>query len=243
MTADIGGWEFWVDRGGTFTDVIARSPEGVIKTTKLLSENPAHYEDAAVHGIRLFADAGAQPIASVRMGTTVATNALLERQGAATALVITGGFGDAIRIGYQNRPDIFALNIELPGMLYSRVIEAHERMSAHGDVIVPLDEAGLRDDLEGAFEDGIQSIAIVFLHGYRFPAHERLAAGIAQKIGFAQVSVSHATSPLMKLISRGDTTLGGSDQCEFRAKRLPGARRKKQDNYRNRLIIIDYLSS
>ena len=211
------GWEFWIDRGGTFTDVVARSPDGEIASVKLLSENPGHYADAAVHGIHTFLDdrdeapsqahRGAGGVAAVRMGTTVATNALLQRRGARTALVITRGFGDALRIGYQNRPDIFALNIELPDMLYSHVVEAGERVSAQGEVIVPLDESSLRTELENVLERGVQSVAIVFLHGYRFPEHERQAARIARDAGFGQISVSHATSALMKLISRGDTTL------------------------------------
>ena len=202
------GWEFWIDRGGTFTDVVARSPKGEIASVKLLSENPGHYADAAVHGIGLFtAGDDPAPIAAVRMGTTVATNALLQRRGASTALVTTRGFGDALRIGYQNRPDIFALRIELPEMLYSHVIEADERISATGEVITPLDEARLRTELSEARARGVNSVAIVFLHGYRFPEHEQLAGRIASDIGFQQISVSHATSALMKLISRGDTTL------------------------------------
>ena len=208
MTTNATGWQFWVDRGGTFTDVVARSPQGGISAVKLLSENPGRYADAAVHGIRLFIDGeSAAPVAAVRMGTTVATNALLQRRGAATALVITKEFGDALRIGYQDRPDIFSLNIELPEMLYSRVIEADERMSAQGDVVKPLDRERLRAELTAAREQGMHSVAIVFLHGYRFPAHERLASRIAEEVGFRQISVSHTTSALMKLISRGDTTL------------------------------------
>ena len=202
------GWEFWIDRGGTFTDVVARNPEGEIASVKLLSENPGHYADAAVHGIGLFtAGHDAATITAVRMGTTVATNALLQRRGAPTALVTTRGFGDALRIGYQNRPDIFALRIELPEMLYSHVIEADERISAGGEIITPLNEASLRSELVAARAGGVHSVAIVFLHGYRFPEHERRAAEIAGEIGFRQISVSHATSALMKLISRGDTTL------------------------------------
>jgi len=207
VTAEAAGWQFWIDRGGTFTDVVARSPTGTISTVKLLSENPDRYEDAAVHGILNVAGGADGRIAAVRMGTTVATNALLERRGANTALVITRGFGDALRIGYQNRPDIFALKIELPEMLYARVVEASERMSVQGEVIQPLDERRLRRNLVEARESGAQSVAIVLLHGYRFPAHERLAARIAEEVGFPQISVSHSTSPLMKLISRGDTTL------------------------------------
>ncbi len=204
------GWHFWVDRGGTFTDVVAANPQGQISALKLLSQNPERYSDAAVYGIRsLIRDAGGQAtkIAVVKMGTTVATNALLERQGAVTALVITAGFGDALRIGYQNRPDIFALDIRLPEMLYTTVVEAQERVSARGNVVQPLDEAQLKKDLELARQQGVTSIAIVFLHGYRYPEHERRAAEIARELGFGQVSVSHKTSPLMKLVSRGDTTL------------------------------------
>ena len=207
MTAESTGWQFWIDRGGTFTDVVARSPVGVISTVKLLSENSEQYQDAAVHGILGVADAEDGRIAGIRMGTTVATNALLERRGATTALVITRGFGDALRIGYQSRPDIFALDIQLPEMLYAQVIETDERISAQGEVIELLDESSLRRDLENARAQGVQSIAIVLMHGYRFPTHERLAARIAEEVGFQQISVSHTTSPLMKLISRGDTTL------------------------------------
>lgn len=203
-------WHFWVDRGGTFTDIVAANPQGQISTLKLLSENPDRYPDAAVYGIRsLIRDFGghATKIAAVKMGTTIATNALLERQGAVTALVITAGFRDALRIGYQNRPDIFALDIQLPEMLYTVVVEAQERVSARGDVVQPLDEAQLKKDLELTSQQGITSVAIVLLHGYRYPEHERRAAEIARELGFEQVSVSHKTSPLMKLISRGDTTL------------------------------------
>jgi 5-oxoprolinase (ATP-hydrolysing) len=201
------GWQFWVDRGGTFTDIVARNPDGRISAAKLLSENPSRYKDAAVHGILRVFSTDNQPIEAIRMGTTVATNALLERRGANTALVITKGFGDALRIGYQNRPDIFALNIELPQILYAQVIEAQERISAQGTVIKPLDQITLRLQLEAAYKNNIQSVAIVFMHGYQFPAHEQVALKIAEEVGFKQISVSHSTSPLMKLISRGDTTL------------------------------------
>jgi len=204
------GWHFWVDRGGTFTDVVAADPHGRISALKLLSENPGRYPDAAVYGIRrLLRNAGDQTtkISAVKMGTTVATNALLERQGAATALVITAGFGDALRIGYQNRPDLFALNIKLPEMLYTCVVEAQERISAQGEIIRPLDEAKLRTALQTAIANGVSSVAIVLLHAYRYPEHERRAAEIADELGLTQISVSHRTSPLMKLVSRGDTTL------------------------------------
>jgi 5-oxoprolinase (ATP-hydrolysing) len=204
------GWHFWIDRGGTFTDVVAASPCDDISVLKLLSENPLHYSDAAVFGIHRILGESGKPdayVASVKMGTTVATNALLERQGAPTALVVTRGFRDALRIGYQNRPDIFALKIELPEMLYERVIEVSERISAGGDVIEDLDETKLRNDLEAARNSGIESIAIVLLHGYRYPRHENRVAAIARQVGFDQISVSNEVSPLMKLVSRGDTTL------------------------------------
>ena len=209
------GWQFWIDRGGTFTDVVAMSPDGRVMTDKLLSENPSQYEDAAIEGIRRVlereASAGrpadpAQPFV-VKMGTTVATNALLERKGDPTLLVITEGFADALRIGYQNRPELFALRIHLPDMLYSRVLEARERVDARGEVICPLDREALREGLQQAFDDGIRSAAIVFLHGYRHAGHERIAGEMARQIGFTQVSLSHQASPLMKLVSRGDTTV------------------------------------
>ncbi len=209
------GWQFWIDRGGTFTDIVALSPDGRVMTDKLLSENPAQYPDAAIEGIRRVIEcetqAGrapdpAQPFV-VKMGTTVATNALLERKGDPTLLVITEGFADALRIGYQNRPELFALQIELPDMLYSRVLEARERVSAQGEVIRPLDTAALREGLQQAYDGGIRSVAIVFLHGYRHGEHERLAGEIAADIGFGQISLSHQASPLMKLVSRGDTTV------------------------------------
>ncbi|MBL4614123.1 MAG: 5-oxoprolinase, partial [Magnetovibrio sp.] len=207
------GWKFWIDRGGTFTDVAARMPNGCIATLKLLSENPEQYPDAALEGMRrlmgLESDAvlPGDAIVHVKMGTTVATNALLERKGERTALVITRGFGDALRIGYQNRPHLFERNIHLPDLLHERVIEADERVTAHGAVIEELDEAALRQQLQDTYELGIRSVAIVFMHGYRFSAHEQRAAKIAQDIGFDQISTSHRASPLMKLVSRGDTTV------------------------------------
>jgi len=206
-------WKFWIDRGGTFTDVAARRPDGGIATLKLLSENPEQYPDAAVEGIRrllgLAAGEGipAHAIRHIKMGTTVATNALLERKGERTALVITQGFGDALRIGYQNRPRLFERNIQLPDLLHERVIEAQERVDAHGAVITDLDEQALRIQLQAAFDAGMRSLAIVLMHGYRYPDHERRAARIAKAIGFGQISTSHETSPLMKLVSRGDTTV------------------------------------
>jgi 5-oxoprolinase (ATP-hydrolysing) len=207
------GWQIWIDRGGTFTDLVARRPDGALVTHKLLSENPGRYRDAAIQGIRdlLGLDPGepipAERIAVIKMGTTVATNALLERKGERTVLVITHGFGDALRIGYQNRPRLFDRHIKLPEMLYERVIEADERISARGDVLRALDVAALERDLQAARAAGIRAAAIVFMHGYRYPAHEREAARIARALGFAQVSVSHEVSPLMKLVARGDTTV------------------------------------
>ena len=206
------GWQFWIDRGGTFTDIVAVSPEGRVEALKLLSVAPGQYEDAGLAGIRRFlglaADAPipAERIAAVRIGTTVATNALLERKGEPTALVITAGFEDQLEIGAQARPDIFARRIVKPGMLYARVIGAAERVLADGTVERPLDEERLERDLAAARRDGIESAAIVFMHGFAFPAHEEAAARIAEKIGFTQVSVSHA-SPLIKIVPRGDTTV------------------------------------
>ena len=212
MTSD-GKYQFWIDRGGTFTDIVARRPDGTLITHKLLSENPGRYDDAAVHGIRellgLVADAPipSGAIDAVKMGTTVATNALLERNGERTALVITRGFGDALKIGYQNRPKLFVRRIELPSQLYERVIEADERIGARGELVRPLDLAGVRTALQAAHDDGIRAVAIVLMHGYRYPQHEQAIADLARAIGFPQVSVSHEVSPLMKLVSRGDTTV------------------------------------
>ena len=206
-------WQFWIDRGGTFTDVVGRRPDGALVTLKLLSENTEHYRDAAVEGIRrLLGLPAGEPITSesvecVKMGTTVATNALLERKGDRTLLVTTRGFRDALRIAYQARPKLFERRIALPELLYERVIEAEERVGAHGEVLQPLDEAHLRERLWAASDAGIRSVAIVFMHGWRFTAHEQAAARIAREIGFTQVSVSHEVSPLMKLVSRGDTTV------------------------------------
>jgi 5-oxoprolinase (ATP-hydrolysing) len=208
-----GRWEFWIDRGGTFTDVVARRPDGRLAVRKLLSEDPGRYDDAVLAGIRgLLGVPAGQPIpagriGSVRLGTTVATNALLERRGEPTVLVITRGFRDALRIGYQNRPRIFARQIILPELLYHRVIEVTERVSAHGEVIAALDEEAAARDLRAAYADGLRAVAVVCLHGYRYPAHEARIGEIARDIGFTQVSESHATSPLMKLVSRGDTTV------------------------------------
>jgi len=209
-------WQFWIDRGGTFTDIVARQPDGSLVTAKLLSASPEQYADAAVEGIRrllglspgqAFDAEHAAQVDCVKMGTTVATNALLERQGAPLVLVITKGFRDALRIAYQARPDIFAREIVLPELLYERVIEADERVGAHGEVERVLDEQQLRADLQTARDAGLDACAIVFMHGWRHQAHEVAAARIAREIGFAQVSVSHEVSPLIKLIGRGDTTV------------------------------------
>ncbi|MDH3467675.1 MAG: hydantoinase B/oxoprolinase family protein [Gammaproteobacteria bacterium] len=206
-------WQFWVDRGGTFTDIVARRPDSTIVTRKLLSENPERYKDAAIHGIRELLELApeallpAAAIDAVKMGTTVATNALLERKGDRVALVITRGFRDALRIGYQNRPDIFALHIELPELLYESVIEVDQRHSAQGDELIPLDIEMVRADLQAQFDSGIRACAIVFMHGYRYHDHENAVAKLAAEIGYTQISVSHRVSPLMKLVGRGDTTV------------------------------------
>ena len=206
-------WQFWIDRGGTFTDVVAKRPDGSLVTHKLLSENPEQYEDAAVAGIRhlLGLKSGEkvtpERVASVKMGTTVATNALLERKGEPTLLVTTQGFRDALRIAYQNRPRLFDRHIVLPELLYSAVIEAQERVGAQGEIVVPLDEAKLRAELAAAHARGLRSVAIVFMHGYRYTGHERAAARLAKELGFTQISTSHETSPMMKFVSRGDTTV------------------------------------
>ncbi|UOD29091.1 hydantoinase B/oxoprolinase family protein [Massilia violaceinigra] len=206
-------WQFWIDRGGTFTDIVARRPDGSLVTHKLLSENPEQYSDAAVAGIRhllgLHTDAPmpVDAIEAVKMGTTVATNALLERKGERTALAITRGFRDALRIAYQNRPKLFDRHIVLPELLYSHVVEIDERVGAHGDVLTALDDATTRAALQCAYDDGARSLAIVFMHGYRYTAHEAACARIARAIGFTQVSVSHEVSPMMKLVARGDTTV------------------------------------
>src|SRR5215467_10733207 len=197
------GWQFWVDRGGTFTDVVARRPDGALVTHKLLSENPARYPDAAVAGIRaLLGLAAGDPfptglIEQVRMGTTVATNALLERTGVPVALVITEGFGDALRIGYQNRPRIFDRQIVLPEPLAVRVIEVDERVLADGTVLRAVDLDRLAADLRRAHEDGIGSLAVICMHGHLYPAHERAVGALAERIGFRQVSLSSEVSPLM----------------------------------------------
>ena len=207
-----GRWQFWIDRGGTFTDIVGRKPDGALVTLKLLSENPERYSDAAVQGIRELLGVGEQPIPAgaidvVRMGTTVATNALLERKGDRTVLAITRGFADALRIGYQHRPKLFVRHIELPSMLYEQVVEIDERVGAHGEIVRAPDLQQAERDLRTAFDRGIRSCAIALLHGYRYPQHEQQLEELARRIGFVQVSVSHQVSPLMKLVARGDTTV------------------------------------
>ncbi|WP_216853046.1 hydantoinase B/oxoprolinase family protein [Phytoactinopolyspora halotolerans] len=215
-----GRWQFWIDRGGTFTDIVARRPDGGLVTHKLLSENPERYHDAAVAGIRrLLQEAGehgpadtasAIPVGrieAVRMGTTVATNALLERKGDRTVLVITKGFADALRIGYQARPRIFDRQIVLPELLHERVIEVDERVTAEGTVLRTPDLEALGDELRAAYDDGIRAAAVVCLHGHLYPAHEEAVGKLAAQIGFPQISLSSEASPLMKVVSRGDTTV------------------------------------
>jgi len=208
-----GKWEFWIDRGGTFTDIVALCPNGHLRVHKLLSENPDFYTDAPMQGIRELMGIGnhapipIHEIAAIKMGTTVATNALLERKGEPTVLVTTAGFGDALRIGYQNRPDIFARQIILPEMLYGAVVEVKERIDATGQILEPLDEIKARQDLAAAFNQGFRACAVVLLHSYRQPIHEERLGQIAAEVGFSQVSISHRVSPLMKLIRRGDTTV------------------------------------
>ncbi|MFZ4875734.1 hydantoinase B/oxoprolinase family protein [Janthinobacterium sp. Mn2066] len=206
-------WQFWIDRGGTFTDIVACRPDGSLATCKLLSENPGQYRDAALAGMRHLmqlapeAPLPVDSLGAIKMGTTVATNALLERKGEPTVLAITRGFRDALRIAYQNRPQLFARHIVLPELLYGEVIEIDERMGAHGEVVMLLDEAAAQAALAQAHARGLRSIAIVFMHGYRYPAHEARVAELARQAGFTQVSVSHEVSPMMKLVARGDTTV------------------------------------
>ncbi|MHA3978989.1 hydantoinase B/oxoprolinase family protein [Halovulum sp. GXIMD14794] len=206
-------WQFWVDRGGTFTDIVARRPDGQVVSHKLLSENPERYRDAAVHGIReLLGLRDGEPIPrgtidAVKMGTTVATNALLERKGERTLLLITHGLRDLLRIGYQSRPRLFDLKIELPELLHEDVVEVNERLSAEGEILTPLDEEAVRTALTEAHSHGFRSVAVALMHGYRFPAHEQAIGRLAEEAGFTQVSLSHRVSPLIKLVGRGDTTV------------------------------------
>ena len=206
-------WQFWIDRGGTFTDIVARKPDGSILINKLLSENPTQYKDAAIAGIKKCLKLKPEnkipvnKISSIKMGTTVATNALLERKGDRTLLLITKGFGDLLRIGYQNRPLLFDLNIKLPELLYDRVIEVSERLDAKGNIVTDLDKESVRKALKEAKADGINGVAIAFMHSYLNPIHEEKIAKIAIEESFSQISVSHKVSPLMKLVGRGDTTV------------------------------------
>ncbi|HHL43429.1 MAG TPA: 5-oxoprolinase, partial [Hellea balneolensis] len=206
-------WRFYIDRGGSFTDVIARSPDGTLLSTKLLSENPENYDDAALEAIRRFLKTPkSQPlptdmIESVKIGTTVATNALLERKGAPVALVMTKGLRDALDIAYQARADIFALNIQKPAPFYERVIEAHERMDANGNILVPLDIPTVQAHLRKVYDEGFRSLAICLLHAYLNPEHEDKIATIAKQIGFTHVMTSAQASPLVKLIPRGQTAV------------------------------------
>jgi 5-oxoprolinase (ATP-hydrolysing) len=206
-------WQFWIDRGGTFTDIVAKRPDGRLLTSKLLSENPEQYADAAVEGIRrLLGLAPGQAIDAakvevVKMGTTVATNALLERKGEAVLLVVTEGFADSLRIAYQNRPKLFERRIVLPELLYKNVVEVAERLDAQGKVLIALDEAKAAADMQAAFATGVRSVAIVLMHAYLNPVHEKALQAIARKVGFSQISVSHISSPLVKFVARGDTTV------------------------------------
>ncbi|MEX0823994.1 MAG: hydantoinase B/oxoprolinase family protein [Woeseia sp.] len=206
-------WQFWIDRGGTFTDIVARCPDGTLRVRKLLSDNPRHYDDAAAEGIRLVladraADGHAEaPVGAIKMGTTVATNALLERRGTPAALLVTAGFEDALLIGYQNRPDIFALDIVRPPPLYEKVVGIAERIGSDGSVVTPLDDDDVIAALERIRGGGIDAIAICLMHGYRYPAHEARVAALARQAGFTQVSASHEVEPLIKFVSRAETTL------------------------------------
>ena len=213
MEAQSEKWQFWIDRGGTFTDIIAIRPDGQQVTHKLLSEHPERYADAAIQGIRdlmglrVEDPLPARKIQVVKLGTTVATNALLERKGEPTLLVTTAGFADALEIGYQNRPKLFALKIERAPALYAAVVEVRERIGAQGQVIEPLDLQDAEVRLRAAQRQGINACAIVLMHAYRYPQHEVALAELTRKLGFTQISVSHEVSPLMKLVSRGDTTV------------------------------------
>jgi 5-oxoprolinase (ATP-hydrolysing) len=212
-TSSTHQWQFWIDRGGTFTDIVARKPDGSLITHKLLSENPEQYQDAAIAGIRQLL--GLQPdalipaslVSSVKMGTTVATNALLERKGEPTALLTTQGFADALQIGYQNRPKLFERHIQRPELLYHAVKEAEERIAHDGEVLTPLNLVKLKQDLQGFYQQGFRSLAIVFMHAYRYPQHEKQAEQTARNIGFEQISCSHQVSPMIKFVGRGDTTV------------------------------------
>ncbi|CAG0907575.1 unnamed protein product, partial [Cyprideis torosa] len=213
MEGNMKKWQIWIDRGGTFTDIVGKNPDGELVSHKLLSENPENYEDAAIQGIRdLLGVKKDEPIPydaleHVKMGTTVATNALLERKGDRTLYLTTKGFGDALRIGYQNRPQLFDLHIVLPELLYEQVLEVDERLDASGQILIPLDADGAREGLLQAYASGIRAVAITLLHGYKNNVHEQQLAQLAAEIGFTQISMSQTVSPLMKLVARGDTTV------------------------------------
>ncbi|MHC4277186.1 MAG: hydantoinase B/oxoprolinase family protein [Planctomycetota bacterium] len=203
-------WQFWVDRGGTFTDVVAYSPDGKLSTHKLLSSNPGRYRDAVIQGIKDVLGCDRIPyddIEAVKVGTTLATNALLERKGAKTALITTRGFRDALRIGYQPRPDIFALHVIRPETLFSKAVEINERVNTSGDVLVPLDIRDTREKLQRLYDEGFRSLAVLFMHGYQYPEHENRVSELAVEAGFSQISLSHEVSPLIKIIRRGHTTV------------------------------------
>lgn len=226
------GWHFAIDRGGTFTDIVARSPAGGLLAMKLLSEDPGHYRDAGVEGIRrILGKRAGERVASVKMGTTVATNALLERTGEPTTLVITAGFGDALRIGYQNRPQLFARHIRLPELLYAQAVEAHERLGADGRVLADLDEARLGQELERVRAAGITSVAIAFMHAYRNPVHELRAGALARDLGFTQVSLSHEVAPVVRLVSRADTTVVDAYLSPLLARYIAGLREELERDF------------
>ncbi len=206
-------WQFWIDRGGTFTDIVARAPDGRLFQNKLLSEDPEHYQDAAIAGIRRLLELkdgetiAPGRIVAVKMGTTVGTNALLTGHGEPTLLVTTRGFRDALEIGDQARPDIFALDIRKPAPLHTRVIEADERIDAQGQVLAPLDTDALSAALRQAREAGLQACAIAFLHSWKNPAHELAAGELARAAGYTQISLSHQASPLIKFVPRAETAI------------------------------------
>jgi 5-oxoprolinase (ATP-hydrolysing) len=200
------GWQFWIDRGGTFTDVIGVSPDGQLHVRKVLSQLSG-VDDPRMKGARDILSTSTDSVGTVKVGTTVATNALLERKGEPVLLVTTRGFADGLRIGYQNRPDIFARHIILSERLYSSVIEASERIDSVGATLIPLDGTSLREELLKARTAGLKAVAIVFMHGWKFPQHEREAAAIARGLGFEEGSVSHELSPLVRYVARGDTTV------------------------------------
>ena len=206
-------WHFWIDRGGTFTDIVAQTPKGKMITDKLLSDSPDNYEDAAIHSIRSLmhlqecSKIPVSLIGSIKLGTTVATNALLERKGESVGLITNRGYADALEIGFQSRPSLFAREIKRPDLLYEKVIELNVRYDAKGNELAPFDAGEARKKLKQLFDTGIRSLAVVFMHSYKFPDHEKQVGRLAEQIGFEQISLSHEVSPLIKFISRGDTTI------------------------------------